>query len=221
MRRKIKDENSLWIFDQIIDSGPVSCPVGYYTSPWFANLYLEEMDWFIVQQLYKERRGKRIRYVKHYLRYVDDMLLLGTSKSDLHKAIRVIQKVIAPLKLELKDEWEIKAIGKHEIIDGKWKLKPGTYWIDIGGYKFCKDSTVLRDGIYLSAKRDARIISKNGYTIHKCRSINSKIGWASHVNSTRFIENDIKAYINIKSTRRYISDVDKERKQQQREAGRD
>ena len=108
LREKIKDKDSLWIFDQIIDSSPIACPVGYYTSPWLANLYLEEMDWYIVQQLYKERRGKRIRYVRHYIRYMDDMLLMGTSKSDIKKSIHAIQKFLAEINLELKPEWEIK-----------------------------------------------------------------------------------------------------------------
>lgn len=202
----------LWAFYQIIDSAPIPCPVGYYTSPWFANLYLEKLDWFIVQRLYKERRGKRIKYVRHYLRYMDDMLLIGTSKSDLHKAVRAIQKYLKDeLGLEIKNEWEIKKIGKHELIDGKWKMKPGTYWCDIGGYKFCKDATILRDGIFLSTRRLARRMSK-GFTIHNCRSIISRIGWAKHCNSRNFIDNDIKPYVNIRNTRRIIAHVDKKRK---------
>ena len=163
LRRKIKDKDVLQVHDQIIDSTKllegkiedlhpgakppeeIACPVGYYTSPWYANLYLEELDWFVEQQLYKERRGKRIKYVRHYLRYVDDMLLIGTSKTDLEKAVREIKKRLRQtLGLEIKDCWEIKAIGKHIEIDGKRQMKPGTYWCDIGGYKFCKDGTILR-----------------------------------------------------------------------------
>lgn len=203
----------LWAFYQIIDSAPIPCPVGYYTSPWFANLYLEKLDWFIVQQLYKKRRSKRLRYVRHYLRYMDDMLLIGTSKSDLYKAVRAIQKYLKDeLGLEVKNEWEIKKIGKHELIGGKWKMMPGTYWCDIGGYKFCKDATILRDGIFLSTRRLARRMFK-GFTIHNCRSIVSRVGWAKHSNSRRFMENDIKPYVNIKNTRRIIAYVDKKRKQ--------
>ena len=208
LRRKIKDTDSLWVFDQIIDSAPIACPVGYYTSPWLANLYLEEMDWFIVQQLYKERRGKRIRYVRHYIRYMDDILLMGTSKSDLQKSIYAIQKYLAGIGLELKTEWEIKPIGK---MGNDGKLKPGTYWIDIGGYKFCKDCTILRDGIFLSTRRLAHKMS-HGYTLHDAKAMISRVGWAKHCNSRNFIENDIKPYVNIKELRRMISHVDKKRK---------
>ena len=216
LRKKIKDEDSLWAFDQIIDSAPVACPVGYYTSPWFANLYLQDFDWFVEQHLYKVRRGKRIKYVSHYLRYVDDILFFGTSKADLYKAVRA---VIAYLRdnynLEIKPTWEIKRIGKH---DGK-NLQKGTCWIDMGGYKFCKDATILRDGIFLAAKRLAKKMYKSGYyTLHKAQSIMSRIGWARHCDSRRFIEVYIKPYVNIKKARRIISDVEKIGKQRPTQA---
>lgn len=207
LRKRIKDEKVLHVFDQIIDSDDSACPVGYYTSPWLANLLLQDLDWFIEQQLYKERRGKRIKYVRHYLRYVDDMLLIGTCKGDMIKAIHEIQKFLKDhYGLEIKNSWEIKAIGKHEIIDGEWKLKPGTYWCDIGGYKFCKDSVIMRDGIYLGTKRLAKKMYKKGYyTLHECQSINSGIGWAKHCNSNNFIKNDIQPYVDINQTRKVVS----------------
>lgn len=213
LKSKIKDPDVIWVYQQIIDSAPVPCPIGYYTSPWFANLYLEKFDWFVEQQLYKERRGKRIKYVRHYLRYVDDILLLGTSKNDLKKAIAEIKKYLyETMGLEIKDTWEIKPIGKHDNID--WQMRPGTYWCDIGGYKFCKDSTVLRDGIFLSARRLSHKMHRQGYyTEHQSFAINSRIGWAAHCDSKRFIENDIKRYVDIPTTRRIVSNVGKNRKQ--------
>ena len=238
LRRKIKDEKVLQVHFQIIDSTKllkdrleglepgskppeeISCPVGYYTSPWYANLYLEELDWFIEQKLFKERRGKRIKYVRHYLRYVDDMLLIGTSKTDLEKAVREIKKTLQrTLGLQIKDSWEIKAIGKHVEIDGKRQMKPGTYWCDIGGYKFCKDGTILRDGIFLETRRLARKMNRQGYYTRKqCASLNSRIGWSRKCDSRKFIENEIKPYVDIKTTRRIISHVDKESKRRKLEA---
>ena len=154
IKTKIKDKYALDLFWQILCSAPDACPIGYYPSPWLSNLYLEKFDWYVEQQLYKERRGKRIKYVRHYLRYADDMLLIGTSKKDLEKSVQLIKKYLKDnLKLDIKNTWKIKAIGKHEIINRKWKLKPGTYWCDIGGYKFCKDSMVLRDSVFLKIRR--------------------------------------------------------------------
>lgn len=215
LETKIKDRDVLDVFRQIIDSAPVPCPVGYYTSPWLANLYLEKLDWYVEQQLYKVRRGKRIKYVRHYLRYVDDILLIGTSKADLKKAVFEVRKFLREQrKVDIKDSWEIKAIGSHIVDGGKWKLKPNTYWIDICGYKFCKDSTVMRDGIYFATKRLVKKMSRaEYYTPHQCLSLNSRIGWASHCDSNNFVRNNINPYINITTTRKVIANVDKVREQ--------
>lgn len=214
LRRKIKDRRVIKIFDQIIDSDDTACPIGYYTSPWFANLLLQDFDYYVEQQLYKERRGKRIKYVRHYLRYVDDMLLIGTCKGDMLKAIQAIRHYLeSNYGLEVKKSWEIKAIGKHEIIDGRRRLKPGTYWCDIGGYKFCKDSTILRDGIYLSATRLARRMRKRGYyTPHNCESIISRVGWSMHCNNRNFLNKKINPYVDLERAKRRLSKCGQERK---------
>ena len=223
LKRKIKDREAIYVFKRIIDSSPSPCPVGYYTSPWLANLYLQDFDWFVDQQFYKIRRGKRIKYVRHYLRYVDDILLIGTSKHDLEMTIKEIKRYLQKnLHLEIKDSWEIKQIGKHETADGKWILKPGTYWCDIGGYKFCKDATIMRDGVYLSTSRLAKTMSKQKhYTVHQCASLNAKLGWAKHSNSFNYVTNFIRPYVHIKVTRRIISDVGKKRKWRELKTAKD
>lgn len=73
-RRKIKDRDCLWLIDSIVDSNQGQ-PIGYYTSQWFANFFLEGLDHYI-----KEELG-----VKYYVRYVDDLVLFGNNKKTLHK----------------------------------------------------------------------------------------------------------------------------------------
>ena len=98
---------------------------------------------------------------------------------------------------------EIKAIGKHELVDGIWRMKPGTYWCDIGGYKFCRDAVIMRDGIFLAARRLARKMCKQGYYKDKqCKSLQSRLGWAEHSDSKYFYENEIIPYVNLKAVRR-------------------
>ena len=214
IRKRIKDKYLLEIFEQIVHAAPTACPVGFYVSPILANLFLQDFDWFVEQQLYKERRGKRIKYVRHYMRYMDDMLLIGTSKADLYKAVHRIKEYLASLGLEIKQTWEIKRIGIHEKVNGKWKLKKGTYWCDFIGYKFCRDATILRSGIFIAAQRLAkRMFRADYYTPHQCSSINARIGWAKHCDSVHFLDRSIRPYVNIKATRRIISYVDKIRKQ--------
>lgn len=215
LRKHIKDKYVLWAFEQIIRSAPVACPVGYYTSPFFANLYLQDFDWFIEKDLYKIRRGKRIKYVRHYLRYMDDMLLIGTSKSDLRKAVEAVKDYLwNNFRLSVKNSWEIKAIGKHWLCGDQWILRDKTFWCDIGGYEFCKDSTIIRDRIYLSSMRLARKMFKTEYfSIYHCCSIISRIGWASHCSNYHYLEK-IKSFINLKTIRRIISygNMEKSRK---------
>jgi hypothetical protein len=66
-------------------------PVGNLTSQFFANLYLDDLDHFIVQTL----------HAPAYLRYVDDMVLLSDSKAFLHDAVATIRERLALERLSL------------------------------------------------------------------------------------------------------------------------
>jgi len=95
LRRHLRDARVLALLDLIIDRGPVSAPaeliyfpgddlltpvecrcgipIGNLTSQFFANLYLNELDHGIKETL----------RAPAYLRYVDDMILLGDDKAEL------------------------------------------------------------------------------------------------------------------------------------------
>lgn len=67
-------------------------PLGNLTSQFFANIYLNELDWFVKPKL----------RVKYYVRYVDDFVLLHNSKKQLAKWKVQIDKFLKEkLKLEL------------------------------------------------------------------------------------------------------------------------
>ncbi len=67
-------------------------PIGNLTSQFFANVYLNEVDQYI----------KRTLKVKHYIRYVDDMVLLSNNISELKRYRDDINNfLIQRLKLEL------------------------------------------------------------------------------------------------------------------------
>ena len=115
--RLIRDENTLWLCDQILISGvgvlaeeyemvyfdgddllsasrPRGLPIGNLTSQFWANVYLNEFDHFI----------KRDLKCPAYVRYVDDFLLFSNDKRDLANwRIAVIQK-LAALRLSLHEE---------------------------------------------------------------------------------------------------------------------
>jgi len=196
-RNVIKDKRVLKLLDLVVDTIPKGIPIGSYTSQWFANFYLQNIDHFIKQELYKIRRDKRINYVKNYLRYMDDMLLTGMSKHDLEKAVRAVQtKLHDEYKVQIKNAWEIKNIDEHPI--------------DIVGYRFYKTHTVLRKQIFLRTKRLAKKIykikiHKNIIRLHDAQGMISSIGWAKHCNNKRFYKKYIKPYINIKELKGVIS----------------
>ena len=82
LSNKIKDAKVLWLAKLIIKSAErgiphysKGLPIGNLTSQFFANLYLNEMDYFI-------KFGLR---EKCYIRYMDDFLVFGNEKKHLHK----------------------------------------------------------------------------------------------------------------------------------------
>ena len=74
-----------------------SVPLGYFTSQWFGNFYLKALDHYIKEELHAE----------HYMRYMDDMVILGKSKKKLHKMHRAIETYLnEELDLEIKGDWQ-------------------------------------------------------------------------------------------------------------------
>ena len=228
IHRHIKDRRFLEVMDEIIFSSaiqeslfeaPRNLAIGYFSSPWFANIYLTPLDNFITGCLYKERRGKRVKWVKHYLRYVDDLLLMGTSRSDLKHAVKKIMEFCREvLDVEIKGTWEICRIGELLPPDdkGKMKLKPGTKQVDIVGYTFTTTTTRVRAGSFLKIRRlakriDRRLKAKGCVVLQNAQAMLSRIGWFTHSDSRHFTALYIKPYINIKFIRGILSYADKNR----------
>ena len=100
IERKIKDEKVIWLVKQILKNFIVNeenkgMPLGNLTSQFFANVYLNELDYFIKHKL-------KSRY---YIRYVDDFVILHSSKEQLEIWNKEINEfLINNLKLELHNE---------------------------------------------------------------------------------------------------------------------
>ena len=70
-------------------------PIGNLTSQFFANVYLNELDWFVKHEL----------KVKYYIRYVDDFVILHRDKKMLMKLKGEIDSFLKTgLKVELHPE---------------------------------------------------------------------------------------------------------------------
>jgi len=78
LNRQIADADLLWLIRQVLasfDSGVagVGLPLGNLTSQLFSNIYLNEFDRFVKQEL----------LVKYYIRFADDFVILSTDKNYL------------------------------------------------------------------------------------------------------------------------------------------
>ena len=76
-------------------------PIGNLTSQFFANVYLNELDQFIKHQL----------KCRHYLRYVDDFILLHEDKAQLEAwQVAIINFLHERLDLSLKDQGTLQPV---------------------------------------------------------------------------------------------------------------
>jgi RNA-directed DNA polymerase len=97
IRRKIKDNDLLWLLDDIIDSAE-GLPIGNYLSQYFANFYLTYFDHWI----------KEVLRVRYYFRYADDLVILAAEKPYLHQVLASIRDyLISQLKLSVKDNYQV------------------------------------------------------------------------------------------------------------------
>ncbi|MBU2523518.1 MAG: reverse transcriptase/maturase family protein [Nanoarchaeota archaeon] len=96
IQNKVKDEDLIWLIRQIlnnfINENGKGMPLGNLTSQFFANVYLNELDYFVKHQL----------KAKHYIRYVDDFVILHHSKAQLEEWKSEIDEFLREkLRLEL------------------------------------------------------------------------------------------------------------------------
>lgn len=178
---KIKDPEVLWLTKVILSSTDnPGIPVGSYTSQWFANLYLHQLDMFAKHNL----------RVKMYARYMDDWVLVLENKEKAQEAlIKIKDFVNNELKLEL---------------NKKTQIAPAKNGINFCGYKIWSTHMKIRDSSKRRMKRKLKAFQRK-YTAGEMtfeeikRSINSWKGYASHADSYFLIEKMFKDFILTKN----------------------
>ena len=123
LERKIKDKDLLWLINQILfaQKREKGLEIGNYTSQMFANIYLNEVDQYIKQQL----------KVKYYCRYLDDSVLMVKTKQEAKEALKQIESF-------LQEKLELALNQKTQI----FKSKQG---VNFCGYKINEYRMKLRD----------------------------------------------------------------------------
>jgi RNA-directed DNA polymerase len=98
LRKHLKDENTLWLFGQVIDSFYTDrkqgkgLPLGNLTSQLLVNVYMNEFDQYV----------KHTLKVKYYIRYADDFVVFAQDRNYLVALLsQFAQFLRATLKLEI------------------------------------------------------------------------------------------------------------------------
>ncbi len=123
IKKKIKDENILWLVHEILyaQKREKGLEIGNYTSQMFANIYLNEIDQYIKHNL----------KIKYYCRYLDDSIVIVKTKKEAKNALEKI-------KMFLKENLGLELNKKTQI----FKNKQG---VNFCGYKINEYRMKLRD----------------------------------------------------------------------------
>lgn len=190
LEKIIHDEKIMRILREIINVVPNGLPLGFYTSQWLANWYLQGLDHYIKENLHAE----------FYIRYMDDMVIFGSNKRKLHKTRKSISKFLEDLGLEMKQNWQVFKFDYN----GKYRF------LDFMGFRFYRNRTTLRKTIMLKMTRKARRIWKsNKITIYAARQMLSYLGWIKAANVYGMYETFIKPIVNFEILKRKIRNYDK------------
>lgn len=157
-RRVIKDQDTLWLIDTIIDSHDKGLPIGNYTSQWFANFYLKHIDHFIKQEL----------GIKYYNRYMDDLVLFSPNKRKLKKTFYELREELVKEDLKVKKNWQIFNTRKRKL--------------DFVGFVYTREKTFVRKRITRNMRRQYFKFEKKP-TLKLAQAMMSYYGWLKNSDS--------------------------------------
>ena len=166
----VKNDKLLYLIQALIDSFEKGLSIGSYLSQYLCNLYMSILYHHIMENLYKTRRGKRVSLVRHCLIYMDDILMIGSQKRDLKRAVGLVVQKAEKIGLEIKDNYQIKEIDGNAI--------------DMMGFKIYRTRTEIRGRIYLRVRRSFRRARKE-LTLRTSKKCLSYYGYLKHTNSRK------------------------------------
>ena len=188
----IRDTRLLHVIYEVIDCCPKGLPLGFHTSHWLANWFLQRLDYHIKQKL----------GAKYYMRYMDDMVIFCSNKKVLHNIRKEIDAYLRSIKLKLKENWQVCRF--HNVRQGIDYFR----FLDFMGFRFYRNRVTLRKGIMLRMVRRAK-----RYHLHKsiysARQMLSALGWIKQTDTYFMYLAYIKPYINFGVIKRKISRYDR------------
>ncbi len=169
INKKVKDKKTMWLIESIIKSSvdkekprKTGIPIGNLTSQLFANIYLNELDYFVKHNL----------KIKHYVRYVDDFIIIHESKQKLHKLKLKITNFLKSIYLELHPR--------------KANIFPIDLGVDFLGYVIFHSYRRLRATNvkrFTKKLKKLKFLYKKGQTDEVYMALNSWIAHANHADT--------------------------------------
>ena len=169
MKKYIEDKDLLlltkkFIFNENNITSKLGIPIGNYTSQFYANIYLNELDQYL----------KRVLKIKYYTRYMDDFIILLKTKNECIELKKQIELFLDKnLKLEL---------------NAKSRYYPYKMGVNFCGYRIFTTHRLLRTSSKKKIKANVRKWNHQYHhnrlnSKHAFQSLNSWFGHASHSNS--------------------------------------
>lgn len=191
VRRKIKDEELLWLLDEIIDSAK-GLPIGNYLSQFLANLMLCYFMHYVNERLPQEVQGVlRLEEKPHIdsTEYADDIIFIADNKAVLYAAFGLIRSFIeGRLRLTVKHNWQIFPIKDN-------RQSGGGRALDYVGYQFFRKQKLIRKGIKRNFCRAVARINRRSPPLDAKaykQAVCPWLGWAKHSNSRHLLKSIIK-----------------------------
>ena len=205
VRKKIKDQDLLWLLDEIIcsvamdevghplegiikeDEETHGLPIGNYLSQYLANLCLCYFMHYVNENMAEDVRktlGLTEKPKIECTEYADDIVFYADNKKVLHKVMEIAKAQIEDgLELKVKDNWQIFPIAEN-VQDKHGRA------LDYVGYKFYRQQKLMRKSIKKNfcrkvarLNRKAEHMGDNAYK----QEIASWLGWAQHSNSKHLL----------------------------------
>ncbi len=180
VRNKIKCADTLWLIDTIIDNSnpqqpvieyfpgddllsPLSrrrgLPIGNLSSQFFANVYLNGFDHFVLEQL----------KLSKYVRYVDDFVFCSNDRLLLQDARLAVEEYLVKLRLKI-----------HPIKSQLFETKKGANFL---GFRVFPDTIRVRQESLRRGRRRLRCLQRkcaNG-EIELAKLSRSVQSWVAHL----------------------------------------
>lgn len=193
LREVIKDEAWLSLAARFIrgrNNKEKGLVLGHYTSPWFFNFYLKDFDHFAASQ-----EGIQ------YLRFVDNLFLVGTNKRKVHRAVAAIRAHLRDcLKLELNQSAQVY---RFEYVDRNGKTRGRA--VNAPGFIIHHNRMTLRKRLLKCIRRKAiRIKQKQEPTWHDAAAMLSRLAWIRSTNTYGYYMRHIKPNIQIKALKKKV-----------------